>query len=99
MGGGKEDHALCSTGPPRTTGPPRSYHLRLPFQQAQDSLQKQTRLLLNLNSSVTLSQKSSVGLISLSQRTFLFLGRVRVTLCQAANELSLGTPAPEACPF
>lgn len=44
------------------------------------------------------SKTPSVGLISLSQRTFLFLGRVRVTLCQGANELSLGTSVPGACP-
>ena len=74
VGGGKADHASCSTGPLGTTGPPRSYHLPLPFQKAQDSLQKQTRLLLNRNSSV---KTPSSGLISLSQRTFLFLGRVK----------------------
>ena len=42
VGGGKADHASCSTGPAGTTGLPRSYHLPLPFQKAQDSLQKQT---------------------------------------------------------
>ena len=77
QGRGKEDHA------PPSTGLPTSYHLLLPFQQPQDSLQNQIRLFLNLKSSVSLSQMTpGSSLVSLPQGIFLVLERVRVALCQ-----------------
>ena len=74
---GKMDHASCSTGPPRTPGPPRSYHLPLPFQQAQDSSEADRAPSQPKFFSNPKSKTPSSDLISVSQRTFfLFLGRV-----------------------